>query len=160
MGITLYNLQVVERLLTHCFVLVYPDQKSRRSIKDEAIWANEQTLGTLIKKLKERVCFDSTIESYLKQFVDDRNLFVHRLNTLITIDENYNPQYDKAGEHAIKTLIWAIYFNGIFLSAIAAWCESKGVKLEIPSEATREMKEMQNTFGHLLDKIKTKTATL
>ena len=92
-GYLLLLTQDVEHSLITLIGIVYPDGKPTW---DEIAKLNKQTLGTLILKLKKRVEMPDTFVGLLESFLEDRNLFVHRLS-----EQSWFDMHSESGRDAI-----------------------------------------------------------
>lgn len=76
-GISLLLIQDMEHFFTACMKLVFPDELPRTM--DEFLTDDRRTFGTLVKEMKKLVDVSPEFDCLLRQTLEDRNLFVHRL---------------------------------------------------------------------------------
>jgi len=134
-GIILIALQAAEKSVNFALIFVFQDGNALTLEKIERLKAEEKsrTLGRLLGQLKRRVELAPDFEEMLSQFLDDRNVFIHRIDD--------TPGFDLTtsnGRKAAAIFLSRLYAETksvlhIFFTFIRAWQEQlRGTKFEVP----------------------------
>lgn len=91
-GLLLLLTQQVEHTTSSLIGIVYPEQKPSW---EELEKLGKQTLGALLRKLKERVDMDPRFQGLFEHFLEGRNIFVHNLNQQSWFDMRTEAGRDK-----------------------------------------------------------------
>jgi hypothetical protein len=93
-GVTLILLQDLENAFSHCTKMIFGDSKILTF--DNLLADDRRTLGELIKALKAAVDLHPEFDALLKGFLDNRNMFIHRLRNQPWFDLQTEPGRKKA----------------------------------------------------------------
>src|SRR5688572_23931725 len=83
-GGTLILLQSAERTISRCMLFVFQKGEglTLEDLEKEEKQARKKTLGQFIFELRKRVELEPDFDEMLERFVEDRNQFVHRIETV------------------------------------------------------------------------------
>ena len=116
--------QDTEHCISSLIGMIYPEEKPSW---EEIAKLDKNTLGALIKKLKERVDMHDSFVGLLETFLEKRNLFVHKLSSQEWFDTNTEPGRDKIWDflESYQESLWEIYY--VVNAAIFKHSESIGM---------------------------------
>ncbi len=116
--------QEAEHSISTLIGIVYPKEKPSL---EEIAKLDENTLGQLIKKLKERVHMNDTFVKFLTVFLEGRNIFVHKLYRQEWFDTNTEEGRDAIWNFldTYGKYLWEVYH--IAKAAIFKHTESIGM---------------------------------
>ena len=88
-GLSLVAVQATEALIRHSLRYVLPagGRLTLESLELESRDERKKTLGQFLKELRRRVDLDDEFDRYLDDFLEHRNILVHRLESVWSIGD-------------------------------------------------------------------------
>ncbi len=99
-GLTLVELQGVEKLLKACFVFVFRDANGNpiEDLRDRK--KRNRTLGQFLTALRQKSSIDPTFDEVLSNFLEHRNRFVHDL-----LSQKHAPLNSELGRYHLTVFV-------------------------------------------------------
>ncbi|MBA2435068.1 MAG: hypothetical protein H0W34_11520 [Pyrinomonadaceae bacterium] len=99
-GLTLVELQGVEKLLKACYVFVLRDANGNplEDLRDRT--KRNRTLGQFLNALRQKSSIDPTFDEVLSNFLEHRNRFVHDL-----LSQKHAPLETKLGRYHLEVFV-------------------------------------------------------
>ncbi len=123
-GLLLALLQQAEQAINVSLSWVFADQPV--TLEQIAFFGRskqKQTLGTLLRLLRERVNIDSHFDGLLTSFLQDRNRFVHRLFTERSFNINEPKNVPRIRKFVDSLTDRAVIVLAVFNAFIEIWAE-------------------------------------
>ena len=129
-GATLLLVQTAERVMRTCLKYALPKggvltaDLLERQTTEEA----KKTLGWFIGQLRRRIVVLPEFDAELADFLDQRNQFVHHLDTLKGIDFETQNGRAVAGLFAQRLATKAVHVTKVFTGFLRSWAEQIGME--------------------------------
>jgi hypothetical protein len=156
-GITLQGIQGVEQILGFCLRFVFPRDPSLNPstlyVMDSA--TQKRTLGQVVAELRKRVEVQSDFDAMLREFVELRNRFVHRLFN----ERDFTLATDESCFRAVEVmrrlqlLTWDI--QNVLMAYNLLWVQHSGIA-ELAAASDKEisgnkhLEQVRENFIHVL----------
>lgn len=152
MGIALVSLQAAEKIirLTMTFVLPKSEELTIDLLKEQEEAERTKTFGYFLSQLRKRANIHESFDGFLKDFLANRNDFIHDLSRV--------PSWDFAADGTearkfVHKLIWQTEkVMKIFSALIMAWQEQIGM-VEAPPPAHEWFSDAERTYKPLIDEL-------
>lgn len=134
MGVALLILQTTERVIRLCMTLVLPKDGALtlESLQQQEESERYKTLGYFLAELRKRVNIDAEFDLLLRDFLKNRNDFIHDLSRVR--DWGFKKAQDVASskEFVNRIIRQSERVTKVFSGFIRAWQEQIGMDLPVP----------------------------
>jgi hypothetical protein len=151
-GVALLLVQTAERVIHSCLTLPLSGEAgvTLEALEAQSEDARKKTLGYFLKELRKRVDLDDSFDATLGDFLDKRNILVHRVEDA--------PGWDLSNEegraNALQFIDGLIRSAGhiikVFVGLMRAWAEQVNINVDVSEyqaffdEIDRRYKPMVN----------------
>ncbi len=153
MGVAVLLVQTTERVIRLCMTLVLPKDAplTFEKLQQQKESERNKTLGYFLSELRKRVDLDEHFDLLLKEFLKNRNDFIHDLDRVPGWGFS-KPQNVVASKKFVYQLIHqADNVTKVFSGLIRAWQEQ--TKMDIPGPEHEYFDEIDKTFKPIVDRI-------
>jgi hypothetical protein len=127
MGLALLFLQTTEQLIRGCLTYVFPSGGILTLEMLERIENRKHTLGQFLVELRKRIDVDDQFDSILAEFLDKRNILIHRIGDV--------PGWSLDNDHGLKIarqfvdrlLIIDQQVRGVFTAVLVTWAREVNI---------------------------------
>ena len=128
MGVALLLLQNAERVLRLCMTVVLQKQPLTLDLLNEQEEAERnKTIGYFLAELRKRAAVHETVDVLLRNFLKNRNDFVHDLSRVTTWNLQTPDGAAMSGEFVHNLIQQTKQVIKVFLGLLAAWQEQVGL---------------------------------
>jgi len=152
MGVALLQIQAAEKVirLTMTFILPKSEQLTIDLLKEQEEAERTKTLGYFLSQLHKRTNVHESFDALLKDFLKNRNDFIHDLSRVPGWD--FTADGTEAREFVHK-LIWQTEkVMKIFSALIMAWQEQIGM-VDAPPPDHEWFTDVEKTYKPLIDEL-------
>jgi len=161
MGVTLILLQSTEKIINLCMTFVFQNS-SRLTLEALELQQKEEqkkTLGYFLRELRKRADLAPEFDQLLRDFLNHRNTFIHKLSDLPGWDLD-SPEGRQIAERFISKLT---NLNqrvlGIFIGFLRAWERQVGMNTSVPLGSEEFFAEIDRIYTPLIDDLVSKKST-
>jgi hypothetical protein len=149
LGRTLLSIQLVEFLLEKLLQTVFHDETvpTVREIERASAPQQHNTLGQLMTRLRERVELHPELSRYLKEFLCNRNRFVHRLffeSPKGVSDEAVERYYLDCSREVLRDSVFLIQ---LFVGQFVRWFQALRPNVPMDEETKLIMRQAEAFSG-------------
>lgn len=127
-GALVIHMQTTERVIASALTHALTDATARTvdQLTDEMKANNRATIGSLVRKLKQKVDVHEDFERLLESFLEDRNSLIHDIDRIPGFDLQSEAGIGSANSFLSKLLGKAEMVTKVFLAASQEWAEEVG----------------------------------
>jgi hypothetical protein len=155
MGAMLVLLQATEKVINLCLTFVF-QKHTRLTIEALAQQQNEErkkTIGYFLNELRKRTELDSSFDDLLREFLDARNTFIHKLDEIEGWSLGSVPGLKVAEKFLSKlaTLNKKVLFT--FSGFLRAWQDQVKLQVPIPAGSEDLFQHIDRYYTPLIDHL-------
>ena len=153
MGAALLLLQTTERLIQLCMTLVLPKREvlTLEALQQQEESERSKTLGQVLAELRKRIEIDVRFDLLLKDFLKNRNDFVHDLSRVPGWGFKNAQDMTASREFVYLLIVQSEKVNKVFSGLIRAWQEQNGIVLPVPKNEFFD--DVEINFKPIVDQI-------
>ena len=153
MGFTLSHIQSVERNIKFVTIYVLQDGEELTLEKLQSIDKKEskKALGYFISKVKERAELFPKLKELMKDFLKNRNDFIHNQDKIPGWDLDSPEGLIVAKNFTITLLRQAHKINEIFAALVSSWQEQTGMYPPEPVDGQEYIRDIEERYGAFVD---------
>ena len=161
MGMTLMFLQTTEKAINFCMTFVFQRESplTLEKLEKQEMEEQKKTLGYFLAELRKRADLDPKFEQMLRDFLDHRNIFIHKLSDVQGWDLS-TPDGRQVAEQFIGKLVGLtqkVFY--IFVGFIRAWQKKVDLDTPIPPGSEEFLAEVDRVYAPLIDDLVFKKST-
>jgi len=153
MGVALLLLQTTERLIRLCMTLVLQKGEvlTLEVLQQQEECERNKTLGYFLAELRKRVEIDVRFDLLLKDFLKNRNDFVHDLTRVPGWGFKKAQDVTASKEFVYWLICQSEKVNKVFSGLIRAWQDQSGMVLPVPKDEFFD--DVEVNFKPIVDQI-------
>jgi len=153
MGVAVLLLQTTERVIRLCMTLVLQKDQplTLEKLQQQEESERNKTLGYFLSELRKRVDLDQHFDQLLKDFLKNRNDFIHNLNNVPAWGFRKHQNVLASREFVYQLIHQSENVTKVFAALISAWVEHN--KLDVPVPDHEYFDEIETTFKPVVDRI-------
>jgi len=134
MGTALLLLQTAERVIRLCMTLVLPKHQvlTLEQLHQQEESERNKTLGYFLAELRKRAVVDATFDSLLKDFLKNRNDFIHDLSRVPEWGFTSPSEVVASKAFVYRLINQSEKVTKVFSGLIRAWQEQAGFDSPVP----------------------------
>ncbi len=154
MGVAVLMLQTTEKVIRLCMTLVLQKQAplTLEALQEQEEVERNKTLGYFLAELRKRADLHDGFDALLKDFLKNRNDFVHDLSRVPDWGLGSPAQTTKAKRFIYRLIQQSETVLKVFLSLASAWQEQVGMpEPSVPNDAW--FTEIEAVYKPLVDQM-------
>ncbi|MCZ7563808.1 MAG: hypothetical protein M5U08_08340 [Burkholderiales bacterium] len=154
MGVAVLMLQVTERVIRLCMTIVLQKQSplTLEALQAQEEFERNKALGYFVAELRKRADLQDGFDALLKDFLKNRNDFIHDLSRVPGWELGSEEQTEKAKRFVHGLIHQSDRVLKVFLGLVSAWQEQVGVP--DTSFSTHEwLSEIERIYKPLADQV-------
>jgi hypothetical protein len=154
-GVSVIVAQTVEKAFEICLTHVIPKIEITclddldRSIRMH----NKDTLGNFIKHLKKRVDIDENFDTFLSDYLFDRNKIIHRVQDIDGWDISTIAGREAASNFLVKFILKSEELVKILTGFVFAWQEQKGFNVPTPEDSDWFFDDIKTKYSKIINEL-------
>lgn len=154
MGITLLLLQTTEKTIRLCMTFVFQKNSPLTFdlLQEQKDAERTKTIGYFLTELRKRVSVDESFDALLKEFLKNRNDFIHDLSRVPNWDFDSSDKPTEALRFIHKLIQQTESVLKAFTGLVMAWQEQSGITDTAPP-AHEWFDEVAQTYKPLADHL-------
>jgi len=160
MGVTLLLLQATERAMNVCMTFVFqrPGGLTLEVLEKQEKAERKKTLGYFLAELRKRATIEPAFDRTLRDFLDRRNTFIHRLSNVPGWDLQSSKGRRIAEQYVSALAVQSQTLMCVFVGFMRAWQRQIGMQVRYPAGAEKFMAEIDALYAPLIDTLVFKKA--
>lgn len=154
MGVAVLILQATEKVIRLCMTLVLQKQSplTLEALQEQEEIERNKTLGYFLSELRKRADLDDGFEVLLKDFLKNRNDFIHDLSRVPDWELGSAEQTAKAKQFVHRLIQQSEAVLKVFFGLVSAWQEQVGIpESALPQHAW--FAEIEAVYKPLADQV-------
>jgi hypothetical protein len=129
LGGTLIIVQMAEKMVKFCmtYVIQRGEPLTLENLERQTSEEARKTLGYFLSELRKRAILEEGFDERLKEFLELRNQFAHRLDTVVGLDFGTFDGLAVAEAYIGRVAGVAVYVQNVFIGLARSWQEQIGM---------------------------------